>query len=399
MLLDRDKKTSGICIGISLLILMVFTWRLHDIFFLMCNDLIISDVPLHVQMALAKQDYSLASYVVRGIFSLLDESAAFNFLSRVLTANVLLGIFTLWLLISEIFPDVNKNYTFLAVVLAHLCGPWIIPGLQTEVYLEAYNGNIYHNMTMLFCRSFIPLSLLFFLRCWDARHGIIKVGDWLGFALSFLVCTLFKPSFAFAFAPFMAILLIYDFVKYKGKWVKNEIILGLAVVPAGLICIAQYLVLFSVSFAGDGSGIVLKTLTLRNVCGLAVRYARGILLPVVIFLFYFTESKEIKSEQEHILLILGCSLIAIMQGAFLVETGSRSEHGNMEWGALSLYSSIFSISLVILIRKLAKTLFGSEKNANYIYISVSIILLIGHLVSGTYCLAQPGQTGYFWWGF
>ena len=46
---------------------------------------------------------------------------------------------------------------FLASALAHLCGPWIIPGVQTGIYLNAYNGNLYHNMTVLF-NSYFPLQ-------------------------------------------------------------------------------------------------------------------------------------------------------------------------------------------------------------------------------------------------
>ena len=65
------------------------------------------------------------------------------------------------------FPRLEWEYACLAALLAHLCGPWILPG-QTEMYLGVYNGNVLHNMTLLFSRTPVPLVLLFFFRLWDS---------------------------------------------------------------------------------------------------------------------------------------------------------------------------------------------------------------------------------------
>ena len=87
-----------------------------------------------------------------------------------LTLNNLIGLFTLAMFIRYLLPRLSPVQAFLASAFAHLCGPWIIPGVQTGIYLEAYNGNLYHNMTVLFSRTFIPLSFIGFFRCWQLHH-------------------------------------------------------------------------------------------------------------------------------------------------------------------------------------------------------------------------------------
>ena len=202
-----SKRRRQLCLCFCAVLTALLLWRWQRIFYLMCADYIRSDMPAHVALALGRNDYGLSSYLIRFLWGLRGEHFGQTALSLVLTANQLLGIVTLWLLLRRLLPALDGAAALLAVLLAHLCGPWILPG-QTQMYLGVYNGNVYHNMTVLFSRSFIPLVLLCFFTLWDGRRGEPDGKAWLGLALSLLVSTAFKPSFFVAFAP-VALVLIF----------------------------------------------------------------------------------------------------------------------------------------------------------------------------------------------
>lgn len=152
---EKREAQKRFCLLFCAVLTGFLCWRWQRIFYLMCADYIRSDMPAHVKLALGRNDYSLASWFVRLLWGLLGEARGQTALSLLLTANQLLGLATLWLLLRRMFPRLAGVYAYLAVLLAHLCGPWVLPG-QTGMYLGVYNGNVYHNMTLLFSRTPIP---------------------------------------------------------------------------------------------------------------------------------------------------------------------------------------------------------------------------------------------------
>jgi len=186
----KTKRTSVIlCRVFCLILVCVLAYNWQRIFYIECIDGMISDVPNHVKLAMGHNDYGLSSYLIRFLYGTFGEHRGQTLLSLCLAANNVVGLFTVWLLVRRLLPELEGSFAFLAAVLAALCGPWIIPGYQTGMYLGVYNGNVYHNMTVLFSRTFIPLVFLCFFDCWDKRHGRIDFLPWLGAALSFLIAT------------------------------------------------------------------------------------------------------------------------------------------------------------------------------------------------------------------
>ncbi len=396
MELSTTSLKKRLCACFCFVLLMVLAWRWQRIFFLMCNNYIISDVPNHIKLALGNNDYGLSSYIIKLLYAMFDEHRALTVLSMLLSANVCLGVLTLWLLIRRMFPGLDRVYALLAVILAHLCGPWIIPGVESQMgmYLGVYNGNVYHNMTVLFSRTWIPLCFYFFFPIWDNRRAKIKLDPWLGFATSFLIATLFKPNFAFAFIPMLGGWLIFDFIKSRGKNFKNEFFMGLAVVPAGLACIWQYLVLFDDNFAGTSSSMTLRILLGAELIAVLIMYLRGLLLPIFA---HCTQGRKDSEPREHIRLVNICTAIAIFEAMILTETGFRANDGNFDWGALSLYPTVFAVSIALLLRLIQQ---ADRKNRSDVFkLCLGLILLLGHLVIGIYCLQQPGIAGYDWFYF
>ena len=398
----KNEKRVNLPLAAFCLVLAVFLcYKWWKVFLGVCTGVIYSDVPLHIELALGHNDYGLSSLLIQ-LFYLGGEAFAQRALALSLTVNNLIGLFTVAMLTRFLLPRLSRLEAFLAAELAALCGPWLIPGYQMGVYLNAYNGNLYHNMTVLFSRTLIPVSFVCFFRCWSARHGCIPRKDWWGFAVSFFVVTAFKPNFAFAFIPVMAVLLLWDLIRYKGKYLKNEFLLGCAVLPAGFLCIWQYLVLFNNSFGQSAtemlqeldenfvdtsSGVALRLVWGAELAAVLVMYLRSLLLPV------YTLALQGWREKEHrrIGLFLVVEAVALLEATVLVETGYRANHGNFDWGGLALYPSVFALSIGLLIRMLQEM--KLRKPLDVFKCLVGLGLLMGHLMVGLYFLWFFGSGG------
>ena len=388
----QAEKRSRLLLALCGVLLLLLCWRWQRVFYLMCADYIRSDMPAHIALALGHNDYSLASYIVRVLWALFGEARGQTLLSLVLTANQLLGVLTVCFLLRRMFPTLDTALALLAAILAHVCGPWILPG-QTEMYLGVYNGNVLHNMTLLFSRIPVPLVLLFFFRLWDSRESRLRLKDWLGLALTLALSTLFKPSFLGAFAPAVLVMLIWDFIKTRAKGFKNEFLIGCAVLPSAAVLLWSSSVLFAEDFAGTSSGVALRALTLGGLLSLLVMYLRGLLLPLW---SHFTQGVR-ERERGHLRIVWGVLGVAILEALTLTETGFRANDGNFEWGSLALYPTVFALAIALLMRLLQRT--DRKKRPDAVKAAVGLVLLLGHLAVGLYCLWRPGHAGYDWFYF
>ena len=399
--LKNEKRVSLPLAAFCLVLALFLCYKWWQVFLGVCTGVIFSDVPLHIELALGHNDYGLSSLLIQ-LFYLGGEAFAQRALALSLTVNNLMGLFTVALLVRFLLPRLSRLEAFLAAELAALCGPWLIPGYQMGVYMNAYNGNLYHNMTVLFSRTLIPVSFVCFFRCWSARHGCIPRKDWWGFALSFFVVTAFKPNFAFAFIPVLAVLLLWDLIQYKGKYFKNEFLLGCAVLPAGFLCIWQYLVLFNnsfgqsatemlqeldESFVDTSSGMALRLVWGAELVALLVMYLRSLLLPVYALALQGWREKE----RRRIGLFLAVEAVALLEATVLVETGYRANHGNFDWGGLALYPAVFALSIGLLVRMLQEV--KLRKPLDVFKCLVGLGLLMGHLMVGLYFLWFFGSGG------
>ena len=390
-MLSEAPRRRQLCLSFCAVLAAVLLWRWQRIFWLECADYIRADMTAHIALALGRHDYSLSSVIIRVLWSLFDEGRARTLLSLLLTLNQAAGVLTLWLLLRGVLPGLDGAEALLAALLANVCGPWIFPG-QTGMYLGVYNGNVWHNMTVLFSRTWIPPALLCFWRLWEARHGTLPARSWWGFLFFLLVTTLFKPSFLGAFAPAALAMLVWDFVKTRGRGFKNEFLIGLAVLPAVGALVWSSLVLFSDDFAGTQSSVALRALTPALLVSTLLMYLRGLLLPL------WTGSLQGPKEprRERIAILAFVNAVAMAEALLLTETGFRGNDGNFDWGYISLYPAVFARAIGLLFRMLpaAKT----DRRAR-VRAAVGLVLLLGHLIVGVYCLSRPGNAGYDWFYF
>ena len=177
-MLNETPRRRQLCLSFCAVLAAALLWRWQRIFWLECADYIRADMVGHIALALGRHDYSLSGLLIRVLWSLFDEDRARTLLSLLLTLNQAAGVLTLWLLLRGVLPELDGAEALLAALLANVCGPWIFPG-QTGMYLGVYNGNVWHNMTVLFSRTWIPPALLCFWQLWEARRGKLPVrGGW-----------------------------------------------------------------------------------------------------------------------------------------------------------------------------------------------------------------------------
>ena len=97
---------------------LAYNWQ--RIFYIECIDGMISDVPNHVKLAMGHNDYGLSSYLIRFLYGAFGEHRGQTLLSLCLAANNVVGLFTVWLLVRRLLPELEGSFAFLAAVLAAL---------------------------------------------------------------------------------------------------------------------------------------------------------------------------------------------------------------------------------------------------------------------------------------
>ena len=140
--------------------------------------------------------------------------------------------------------------------------------------------------------------------------------------------------------------------------------------------------------------MVLRRLTLPWLGWTLVMYLRGLLLPLYSF---FTRGRRETEQRERYGIFAAINAVAVAEAIFLTETGFRANDGNFDWGCLSLYTAVFSLSIGLLFRMGQQT--DKEDRRQRLRFFIGLALLLGHLVIGVYCLSRPGHAGYDWFYF
>ena len=123
-------------------------------------------------------------------------------------------------------------------------------------------------------------------------------------------------------------------------------------------------------------------------------YLRGLALPLYSFAL---QGRREEGQREHFGIFAAVNASAIAESIVLTETGFRANDGNFDWGALSLYTAVFALAIGLLFRMGRQT--GKNDGRARARFALGLVLLLGHLVIGVYCLSRPGHAGYDWFYF
>ena len=203
----------------------------------------------------------------------------------------------------------------------------------------------------------------------------------LVFAACCTLATLMKPSFLFCMAPALLVFLIIDFIITRARNIKNEVLVGICVLPGVAAALYQSTLLFD-----ENSKIVFAPVLnwLTNGMGLAEGFPRAGVFVLAALLLY--GGKYLKKHW------FGFSYAVCAVGAAeyvcLMETGDRAEHGNLAWSAqIGLFLALLAGIAVVL---------RERKNKKDVRLWLCTALLLWQVISGVLYYAKVFSGTGFW---
>ena len=129
----KTKRTSVIlCRVFCIVLVCVLAYNWQRIFYIECIDGMISDVPNHVKLAMGHNDYGLSSYLIRFLYGAFGEHRGQTLLSLFLAANNVVGLFTVWLLVRSLLPELEAASRFLPPCSRRCAARGSSPGIRRE---------------------------------------------------------------------------------------------------------------------------------------------------------------------------------------------------------------------------------------------------------------------------
>ena len=215
--------------------------------------------------------------------------------------------------------------------------PIYLPFLNDYRVLGVQAFGVWHNPTLIGIKLLGVFVLALYLRMVRQFDEGVRWCDWLAFLVLLALATGVKPSLLFCFAPAMAVLMLWDFVRGRCQRFGRYVWFGCAVLPALAVVFAQYLVLF----AGgpqqhEESGLAFSlgaNLLQRTQHPIASIFQSVVFVLVVAGLCVGQLLKD-----RMLCMTWGMTGFAYLQHIFLVETGPRASDGNWTWGtSVSLF--------------------------------------------------------------
>lgn len=337
-----------------------------------------SDLRIHISEGLNGTAYSL----MERSFGFLMGTLGLNEKAAALWLALLSGatVFVAWRLLRKLFPEGNPWIQHLLAFACSYVMPLYLPLVNEYRYMGKQSGNIWHNSTYLGMKFAAVLVMLIFFQWRKTYRSGIRMRDWLLFTAALLFVNLMKPNFILCFAPAMAVQLLADCIRDRGKTLKYQILSGIPVLLSLTVVLYQTTVLFQRE--GEDSGIVL---TLAYNFLKYNRHPIAALLQSAAFpLFVLAGNwKELKKDKAFAFSWL-VWLFGLLEYLFLGEEGPRKTHGNFSWG----YSfCLFLIFLVCAAKGYEKIKNRKLSERQLVYWGCAGALFLWHLVCGvTYFL-------------
>lgn len=337
-----------------LLLLAVFfccCWFLHTMQILTNNSGLPQELETYrsdIKAYVRNTGYSFTGVVLHGI-NQLTGSALLTALPVAL-ANAL-TIVALWLLFDYLLPNTGPGkrlaFTWLVGMEAAIWMPYVTyRGLQT------LSATLWHSPTFVMMKPFAVLAFLFYLKVQKNYLQRIDWHNWMLFAITLVLSALFKPSYAFCFAPAMAVLLLVDLIRTRGKGLLQIIRFGCAVLPSGLVLLLQYARLFGQPASETSNTIRFGLFRAQLATPLykhpmfPYAYLLSLVFPILVFwlLWAFREKGHLV---QLVFLTFG---FALFQDLFMYEDGPRLHHGNMGWAARIAALLLFVLAVQLFAR-------------------------------------------------
>lgn len=288
----------------------------------------ISDFPHHMKLSLEPETrgYSLWGFSIYILGQISDPYYSVPFF---LALIVLASVWGTRLLLDYLVPSASGNILWLLAWLNAFAMSLWVPKLPVTS-LFAISASIWHNSTYIAMKSLAVFSLYFYFKTNETYLDKINWGYWLLFTLCLTLSTLVKPSFFIAFSPIMAIFLLSDLFKTKGRSFGKGFLFSASVFPSLAGLLYQAYLLFLTNASRDKIAFGFGELQFKSEIDLVLL---GHLLSLVFpILVYALLKKYFKGRFEYKVLTL-TFLVALFQAwCFYEDGGPRYFHGNFTWG-------------------------------------------------------------------
>ncbi len=301
-----------------------------------------ADLHTHIAFSrLGKNMYSLTYYLLGFADKLVHRGGVTCIM---LTSFLLLGIVASKVLLQHLMPKVNRWIVWVFAFLANMFFTFnltYIPHIGSLDVRGMLNFNVYHNPTYIMMKPFAIFSVWFFLRLMNkyTEKGI-KVSEWFIFSGLMLLTTLFKPNFMIGFSVSMLCVLIFDFIRHRGKIFLRCVALGTTVFPSLAVMLYQQITLFGADTDSKmqiGFMVGLRAMAYHP----GFKILLSMVFPIVILAFVF---KDLLKDRKytfgwlHMIINLGIT-------CFVYETGHRLSHGNFLWSSFFAIGILFIVSI------------------------------------------------------
>ncbi len=246
--------------------------------------------------------------------------------------------------------------------------------------MGVYTPNPLWNATYLVTRPFAVIGFFEGAKLLEKYEQGATTGEYLVFAGSLLLGALAKPSFTLVAIAVYAVVLLYRFLKSRGRNLRQSLYFGLCVLPAGFVMIYQYFgVFFGSDYTGESTGIGLAPGEIWSL------YSNNILLSVLLgnafALFVLLINRDKLKNVSWFRHAWQLWLSGFLMFFFLYEKGFRADHGNFAWGYMHGMFFVFLAGLMMLIRN---TLEAKEKRQKKQVCCVCLgwLLYAAHLAFG-----------------
>ena len=261
-----------------------------------------------------------------------------------------------------------------AAFTAHIPGRFYYKGLGLTV-------NNFHSPTYIQMEPFAIFATACLFAILPRLRQKQDTKTLLVFALCCTLATYAKPSFLFCMAPALLLVLLVDFGLTKCKNIKNEILVGICVLPGVAVALRQSVMLFD-----ESSKIIFAPVLNWLMIGRA--FAEGVfragIFALAVLLLY-----GVKYFRKH-WFSFSYLVAAVGVGEYLclMETGDRAEHGNLAWSAqIGLYFALLAGIAVLL---------GERKRWKTPRWLLCALLLLWQVISGVIYYVLLLRHGSFW---
>ncbi len=300
------------------------------------------------------------------------------------TAGAVVAAYVIYnVLLKRMLRWLDRRLIPFAALTLCLVSAIYMPWYSTAIYMGQSTPNVWHNPTQLIVRPFALIAFWMTVRIyrrlregdkWPARVFESR-GEIVAYAFMLMLTVWGKPSFVQAFIPGLAILMIVDLIRSRGRAFLACFKMACAYIPA----VALLLMKFISEFGADAeSGIEIAFLDVWSNSTKNIPLSMLLLFAFPLFVF-IVDGKRLLTSVEGQLSLSNLAVAVVMKAA-LAETGSSRYHGNLGWS----YGLAAVFVWFIAMRNFLELMFGDRLTGRK-YTAVAVIgwtLLFLHLLTG-----------------